>query len=112
MYKKFKEIDMFPPRSRFEGEIPKPFDNPLLRNVRVVIDCTEVFVENSSDTKEAGNLFSSYKHHTTVKILIGVAPCGAAMFVSEAFEGSISDREIVKQSGFMNHIMKGDVILA
>ena len=35
-----------------------------------------------------------------------------AMFVSDAHEGSISDREIVIQSGFCNYLEKGDLVLA
>jgi hypothetical protein len=102
---------MFTPRA-FHNPLPKSFRNPLLRNVRVVIDCTEFYIESSSDFKQAGNLYSSYKSRATAKVLIGVAPCGAAMFVSEVFEGAISDREIVKQSGFLDYIKPGDVVLA
>jgi hypothetical protein len=72
----------------------KSFQNPFLRDVRVVIDCTEFVIESSSDFKQQGNIYSSYKSHTTAKVLIGVSPCGAAMFVSDVFEGSISDRDI------------------
>jgi hypothetical protein len=99
------------PRSHHKP-LPQSFRNPLLRNVRIVIDCTEFYIESSSDFKQQGNLYSSYKSRPTAKVLIGVAPCGAAMFVSEVFEGAISDREIVKQSGFVNHLVKGDVVLA
>lgn len=34
------------------------------------------------------------------------------MFVSDAYEGSISDVEIVKQSGFLDHLEAGDLVLA
>lgn len=92
--------------------LPLPFRNCLLQNVRVDIDCTEVFVQSSADFRQQGLLYSNYKHHTTAKVLIGVAPCGAAMFVSEAYEGAISDKEIVAHSGFLSFIMPGDEVLA
>lgn len=57
-------------------------------------------------------MYSSYKSRATSKVLIGVAPSGACMFVSEVYEGSISDREIVKQSDFVSHLSPGDVVLA
>jgi hypothetical protein len=44
--------------------------------------------------------------------LIGVAPSGAASFISDCFEGSMSDRESVLQSGFLDYIEKGDLVLA
>ena len=50
--------------------------------------------------------------HTTSKVLVACAPSGAAVFVSEAFEGSISDKEICEKSGFFNIIEKNDMILA
>ena len=34
------------------------------------------------------------------------------MFISDAFEGSISDKEITIQSGFLDIVQPGDVILA
>ena len=34
------------------------------------------------------------------------------MYVSEAFEGAISDRDIVEKSGFLDYIEQNDVILA
>ena len=49
-----------------------------------------------------GELFSTYKNHTTLKGLVGISPGGAVTFTSELYKGSISDREIVKRSGFLN----------
>ena len=46
------------------------------------------------------------------RILIGVSPAGAAVFISDAFEGSISDREIVIKSGFLDYMDPGDKVLA
>ena len=34
------------------------------------------------------------------------------MFISDAFEGAISDREIVEKSGFVDRLDSGDVVLA
>jgi hypothetical protein len=113
LFKMFSELrtKMFTSRLS-HSPLPRSFRNPLLKNVRIVIDCTELIIESSSDFKQVGNLYSSYKSHTTAKILIGVAPGGAAMFCSDAYEGSISDREIVKKSGFLDHISSGDIVLA
>ena len=47
-----------------------------------------------------------------MKALIGVTPGGAAAFVSDAYEGSISDIEITKKCGFLDNIIPGDGILA
>ena len=47
-------------------------------------------------------LFSSYKNHTTVKGLVGIAPSGAITFLSQLYSGNISDREIVEGSGILD----------
>lgn len=114
MYSKFQDIKdkMFAKREVVTQNLPTSFRNPLLRHCRVVIDCTEIFVESSSDFRQTGNLYSSYKSHTTGKVLIGVSPSGACMFVSDVFEGSISDKQICIQSKFISYIEEGDCVLA
>ena len=96
--------------------LPKPlplaFKNRFLKLTRCVIDCSELFLESSKAFKEQGNTYSQYKSHTTAKVLIAVAPSGSAMFVSDCFEGSISDREITIKSGFLDFIEAGDSIVA
>ena len=101
---------MFPSAKMLKLNMPPCFAK--LKNIRVIIDCCEFFVEQSMHFRQQGNLYSSYKHHATYKCLVGIAPSGAVMFVSDAFEGSMSDNDIVKQSGFLDHLHPGDMILA
>lgn len=112
LYKKFYAIrdQVFPPQSVMSKLKPKCFRK--MKNLRVIIDCTEIFVQESGDFAKQGNNYSHYKSHTTVKVLVGIAPNGAVVFVSDAFEGSISDKEIVKKSGFLDMIEAQDLVLA
>ena len=71
-------------------------------NTRVVIDCTELFCQKPSSLTIQSSLFSHYKHHITYKDLIGISPSGAITFVSELYDGSTSDVEIVKRCGILN----------
>ena len=82
------------------------------KGIRVIIDCSEFFVQKASHFARQGNMYSSYKNHSTYKCLIGVAPNGAITYISQCFEGSISDNEIVKQSGFLDKLAPGDLIMA
>jgi len=50
-------------------------------------------------------MYSQYKSHVTYKGLIEIAPSGAITFVSQLYEGSISDQEIVKRSGFLKETL-------
>ena len=56
--------------------------------------------------------FSNYKSRPTVKVLIGVNPQGGAVFISDGFEGCISDYKITEKSGFLDYIERGDVVCA
>ena len=47
-----------------------------------------------------------------MKSLLGITPNGAVSFVSELYSGSISDPDIVKKSGYLVYIQKGDVVMA
>ena len=78
----------------------------------MVIDCTEIYCQGSKNFKKQGNSYSSYKGRTTAKVLIGCDPSGNAVFISDAFEGSVSDKDICQQSGFYDWIQKGDQVLA
>ena len=77
-----------------------------------IIDATELFTERHSDRGLQSAFFSSYKHHHIVKALVAISPCGHVMFVSRLFTGAISDRELTKQSGFLNTFVPGDQVMA
>ncbi|WAR08757.1 hypothetical protein MAR_018715, partial [Mya arenaria] len=47
--------------------------------------CTEIFIQRSSSLINQNLTFSNYKHHNTMKFLIGITPSGVISFVSEAW---------------------------
>ena len=47
-----------------------------------------------------------------MKALIGITPNGVVSFCSDLYCGSISDPEIVKQSGYLTHLRRGDLVKA
>ena len=83
-------------------------------NTRVIIDCTELFCQRPSSLTIQSNLFSHYKHHVMYKGLVGIAPSGAITFVSELYNGSTSDVEVVKRCGILNEnfFNNGDDVMA
>ena len=111
MFLQFKEMKclMFPSRKTLKPVLPKVFKR--FKNIRCSIDCTEFFVETPRNYSQQGNVYSSYKHHTTFKALIAVTPNGGACFVSDLYEGSIDDVSITKKCGIIDHIQHGDVVL-
>ncbi|XP_044037829.1 uncharacterized protein LOC122869174 [Siniperca chuatsi] len=75
-----------------KAHLPDVFQN--YSDTQVVLDCTELRCQTS--------VFSTNKSHCTFKGLIGVAPHGAVTFVSALYAGSISDKEILMQSGIVS----------
>ena len=47
-------------------------------------------------------MYSHYKNHVTYKVLLGRAPSGGITFISQLYDGSISDKEIVRRSGILD----------
>ncbi|CAB4044286.1 Hypothetical predicted protein [Paramuricea clavata] len=78
---------------------------------RVVIDCTEMFIEMPSAPVTQGVTFSSYKHHNTAKGL-GISPAGTLTFVSELYAGRTSDKELTNDCGILKLLEEGDQIMA
>lgn len=81
-------------------------------NLRVIPDCTEIYIKKSSGLVNQNLTLSNYKHHTTVKFLIGISPAGVIAFVSDAWGRKTSDRQIVIDSGILNLLEPGDNIMA
>ena len=111
MYHNLKSIEKFPSWHIVKKYMPESFKKEY-PNTRIIIDATEFAVERPSSLLSQACTFSSYKNKNTVKVLIGVTPSGAISFVSEAYEGSISDRKLVEASGLLDNLESGDEVMA
>ena len=112
MYKIFREMEdvMFPARETLRRFLPRVFKT--MKNVPCTVDCTEFRIQTSRNFAHQGNTYSQYKHSNTLKCLIAVTPNGGACFVSELFEGDITDVQIFAESGILKHLNPYDIILA
>jgi len=79
---------------------------------RVILDCTEIFIEKPSCFRAQSATYSSYKSHNTAKGLVGISPQGAVTFVSDLYGGHTSDRQIVELSGIIDLLEEGDSVMA
>ena len=66
-----------------------------------IADATEIFILAPKDHLLQSLTWSNYKHHNILKVLVVIAPSSDIMFISLAYPGSISDKEIMKQSGHL-----------
>ncbi|XP_069122148.1 uncharacterized protein [Argopecten irradians] len=83
------------------------------QDVRVILDCTELFVQNPSKLDARKQAFSNYKHHMTYKFLVGISPQMGVTYVSKMYGGRASDKFITSDSENLLHNLeenKGSVM--
>lgn len=101
----------WPDKDEILRTLPSIF-KPTHGKCRVIIDCTEFFCERSRNLTMRAFTWSNYKHHNTLKVLVGISPTGAVTFLSKAHGGRASDKAITLESGFLDLLEHGDVVLA
>ena len=104
-------IDIWLPRGKVKKCMPACF-KPLYRDVRVIVDCTEIRSERPSDFEVQCATYSSYKACKTHKALVDISPSGVPTFISELYEGAISDNAITSQSKLRDLLEPGDAMMA
>ena len=80
MFFKFGQINIWPSRKVIDTTMPEAFKGKY-KSTRVIIDCTEVRCQMPSSLQLNGELFSSYKNHTTLKGLVGISPGGELSYI-------------------------------
>lgn len=100
------------PIEAIKENMPKVFQDMGHSKVRCIIDCTEIFTERMKSVFLQASTWSDYKHHNTLKFLIGISPSGFITFISDCYGGRTSDVFICKDSGFYDLLERGDEIMA
>lgn len=72
MYTDLKMICELPPRDVTSENQSSAIGS--YSDVQVILDCTELFVQNPSKLDARKQMFSNYKHHITYKFLVGISP--------------------------------------
>ncbi len=68
-------LPVWPTRACIDETMPKCF-RETYPTTRVVIDCTEIFIEKACSVRSQSVTYSNYKHHNTAKGLVGITPAG------------------------------------
>lgn len=109
-----RQLIVWPSQEAIFANMPTCFTlcSGNLRWTRVILDCFEIRTERPKSLVPRAKLWSNYKAHSTVKILIGISPAGAVTFVSDAWGGRATDKMITLESDLMHLLDSYDVVLA
>jgi len=111
LHTKLSCLIQWPERGELIKTMPTEFRKHFQKCV-VIIDCFEIFIERPSSLPARAQTWSNYKHHNTVKYLIGITPQGSIAFISQGWGGRTSDVHITENSGLLSKLLPGDVVLA
>ena len=111
IYLKLKELPLWMPRVLVQENMPEQFMKQY-PTTRVIVDATEIYVEQPELPEIQQMTFSSYKNDNTYKALVGISPNGVITFVSSLYPGSISDKELTRRCGILDLLEPGDSVMA
>lgn len=112
LYHRLKPVVFWPDRQSIRTSLPVQFlEYPWKRCVSI-IDCFEIFTERPSTSDASALTWSNYKHNNTIKYLISITPQGHISFLSRGWGGRVSDKKITEESGYLNHLLPNDLVLA
>ncbi|XP_033725364.1 uncharacterized protein LOC117315325 [Pecten maximus] len=113
LYFQLKELDIWPSRDIVDEHMPENFSQ--FSNTRVILDATEIPIHKPRNVNAQSATFSSYKNKNTLKTMVGCTPKGAISYISDAYGGSASDRQIIERSRLLHDrsmFDSGDSIMA
>ncbi|KAF2892070.1 hypothetical protein ILUMI_14103, partial [Ignelater luminosus] len=104
-----KPLIKFPSKEEILSNMPICFND--FRSTRVILDCTEISIEESKCLRCRIRSYSNYKGTHTVKYLIGIASSGLITFLSKGYGGRASDKAIFNAEHLIDQLDPGDAIM-
>jgi len=114
LYFQLGEINIWPSHEVVKRHMPSHFGQ-MFPGTRVILDATETPIQKPRASGPQRETFSSYKNKNTLKVMVGCTPRGTVSYISDAYGGSASDRQIIERSKLCaekSRFEKGDHIMA
>lgn len=108
----FESLDLSPLPGFVDSLLPTVFRNSAcFSETEILGDATETWIGQSEDFEVNNITFSNYKNHTTGKTSVWIYPHGGLMSCSDTYPGSISDKDLTEQSGVLDKVNQGKIVL-
>ena len=101
----------WPDRESLIRTMPQCFKFSFGTKTTVIIDCFEILIEKTTNLLATAQTFSSFNHHNTIKVLIGITPQGTISYV-EAWGGRTSDKFLTENCGISSRLVPRDMVMA
>ena len=111
MFCEWEERNWWPSSNVIKFYAPTDF-NLKFPTTRVIVDGTECPIKKPMEPTAQQATFSSYKNKNAIKVLVGVSPGGLVTYLSPAYGGSATDRQICERSNLTTMCQPGDSIMA
>lgn len=112
LYVRLEHLIHWPDREELHKTMPMTFREKFGSKITIILDCFEIFIEKPSNMRARAMTWSNYKHHNTIKYLIGTLPQCTTAFISVGYGGRASDKFITHDSGILERLQPGDVVMA
>ena len=93
-----KSLAFVPKMENIVASRPNKFSKFL--RLHSIADATEIFLQTRKNHAAQRITWSNYNHHNTAKNLLTISPNRLIVFASEAYGGSISDKQLTADSGY------------
>ena len=78
----------------------------------VIIDCFKIFLDRPANLLARAQTYSSYKHHNTVKYLIGITPQGdSKLHFRWLGRKNKCDKNLTEHCSLLDNVVPGDTIV-
>ena len=99
----------WPCKETISKNIPVCFEG--FEDVRVVLDCIEIFIQQPKNLCYQQITHPVYKNRQTCKFMTGVTPAGNISYISRAYGGRTSDKDIFNNCDIKKLLQPGDGIM-
>ena len=113
IYIKLSPFIHWPDHGSLIRSIPQCFQFSFGTTTTVIIYCFESFIEIPTNLLARTQTFGPYKHHNTIKVLIGITPQGRISFVFEAWSGRTSEKFFLTENcGILSKFVPSNMVMA